>query len=124
MKVYLFRSLPLLLLIALIACSTNRPLITRGLNSEERRHFVVQNGYGISEENKRSFLDGFPLEGMSQDLIFQLYGAPDRTDDDDTLWEYVDRRGMLITGFRFENKKVTAILGDRRGGLPLEQPEP
>jgi hypothetical protein len=101
-------------------CSANRPLSSRGLNSEERRHYIIQNGYGIPNDIKNSFLEGFPFVGMDQELIFQLYGAPDRTKNDDTEWEYVNGRGDLITGFKFENKKTVEILGDPRGGLPVE----
>ncbi len=109
-----------LLIGIIIGCSTNRALITRGLNEEERRYYVVQNGYGITPEVKQSFLDGFITEGMEQELVFQLYGAPDRTIEDDTIWEYIDGKGKLVTGVKFEDKKVVEIIGDRRGGLPLE----
>ncbi len=108
------------LIFILYACSTNRPLVMRGLPEEERRHFIVQNGFGVPDELKRAFLVGIPRVGMSQEMIFQLYGAPDRTANDDAIWEYVDGKGTLVTGFKFEDKTVVEILGDPRGGLPLE----
>ncbi len=105
----------------LFFCSTIRPLNSRGLNPDERRHFIVQNGYGIPKDVKNTFLEGFSMVGMEQELIFQLYGAPDRTSKNDTRWEYVNNRGDLITGFVFEDKKVVKITGDPRGGVPLPQ---
>jgi hypothetical protein len=110
----------LLLLIALFGCSTNRPLTSRGISSDERRHYIIQNGYGVTKEIKESFLAGFPMVDMHQDMIFELYGAPDRTLKLDTVWEYVDKSGNLITGFRFKDKKVVEITGDPRGGVPIE----
>ena len=105
----------------LLFCSTSRLLNSRGLNADERRHFIVQNGYGIPKDVKNSFLEGFAMVGMDQELIFQLYGAPDRTSKNDTQWEFVNNKGDLIIGFVFEDKKVVKITGDPRAGIPLPQ---
>ena len=104
----------------LLACSTNRPLIDRGLKVEERRYYVIQSGYGIESDIKASFLGGFVSDGMDQELVFQLYGPPDRSIEDDTVWEYLDNNGGLITGMKFEDKKIIEIMGDPRGGIPVE----
>ena len=121
---YQIIKLPLLLVFfVLLSCSSNRPLNARGLNADERRHFIVQNGYGVPDDIKKSFLDGFGMIGMDQEFIFQLYGAPDRTSKNDTEWEYVNNKGDLITGFIFEDKKIVKITGDPRGGVPLPQAE-
>jgi len=111
----------LLVVFIVFSCSSNRPLLSRGLNSEERRHYIIQNGYGISKEVSQSFIEGIPQVGMDQDLIFQLFSAPDRTANQDTKWEYVNNRGELVTGFKFEDKKVIEIYGDPRGGLPVPE---
>lgn len=112
------------LAILIISCSSSRALITRGLNSEERRHYIIQNGFGVSKESKASFLAGFASVGMNQELVFNLYGAPDRTLEDDSIWEYVDSHGQLITGFKFEDKMVVEVMGDPRAGLPMEEAAP
>ncbi len=106
----------------LAACSStyNRPLAERGLPEEERKHFVVQNGYGIPENVRKAFLEGFVVEGMNKELVFQLYGAPDRAVEGDSNWEYLDRKGMLITGLRFAGEKVESIYGDPKGGFHPE----
>ena len=119
MKYQFITGVIILTISVILSCSTNRPLNSRGLNADERRHFIVQNGYGIPKDIKNSFLEGFAMEGMDQELIFQLYGAPDRTSKNDTKWEYVNNKGDLITGFVFEDKKVIKITGDPRGGVPL-----
>lgn len=108
-----------LIISLLLSCSSTGPLNSRGLNPDERRYFIVQNGYGIPKDMKDSFLEGFAMVGMDQELIFQLYGAPDRTANNDSQWEYVNNKGDLITGFVFEEKKVVKITGDPRGGVPL-----
>ncbi len=53
---------------------------------------------------------------MARELVFQLYGAPDRTTGGDTNWEYVNNKGNLITGITFKNDKVEKIYGDPKGG--------
>lgn len=98
------------------ASSYSRPLVSRGLPAEERKDYIIQNGYGIPENIKQSFLDGFVQVGMTRDLVFQLYGSPDRTSGHDTNWEYVNNRGSLITGITFKNDKVEKIYGDPKGG--------
>lgn len=101
-----------------MACATSytRPLVTRGLPAEERKDYIIQNGFGIPEPIKQSFLDGYIIEGMAREMVFQLYGNPDRTTTGDTNWEYVNNRGNLITGITFKNDKIEKIYGDPKGG--------
>ncbi len=105
-----------LALIVGCASSYTRPLVSRGLPAEERKDYVIQNGYGIPENIKQSFLDGYPEVGMARELVFQLYGAPDRTSGGDTNWEYVNNKGNIITGITFKNDKIEKIYGDPKGG--------
>lgn len=108
------------------ASSYNRPLVSRGLPPEERKDYIIQNGYGIPENIKQSFLAGFVEVGMTRELVFQLYGAPDRTSGKDTNWEYVNNKGTLITGITFKTDKVEKVYGDPKGGQTGEvaaQPE-
>ncbi len=109
-------------LVLAMGCASNytRPLVSRGLPADERKDYVIQNGFGIPENIKQSFLDGYPIEGMGRELVFQLYGAPDRTTGGDTNWEYVNNKGNLITGITFKNDKVEKIYGDPRGGSGSE----
>ena len=108
-------------LAALLAwgCSSSysRPLVSRGLPADERKDYVIQNGFGIPEDIKQAFLDGFVEVGMGRELVFQLYGAPDRTTGGDTNWEYVNNKGNLITGITFKNDKVEKVYGDPKGGF-------
>ncbi len=101
-----------------MGCASNytRPLVSRGLPAEERKDYVIQNGYGIPENIKDAFLEGYPVEGMAREMVFQLFGAPDRTTNGDTSWEYVNNKGTLITGISFANDKVEKIYGDPKGG--------
>jgi hypothetical protein len=102
------------------ASSYTRPLVSRGLPAEERKDYVIQNGYGIPENIKQAFLDGFPEVGMARELVFQLYGNPDRTTGGDTNWEYVNNKGNLITGITFKNDKIEKIYGDPKGGASAQ----
>jgi hypothetical protein len=106
----------------LAACSQayTRPLVSRGLPVEERKDYIIQNGFGIPENIKQSFLDGYVEVGMARELVFQLYGAPDRTTGGDTNWEYVNNKGNLITGITFKADKVEKVYGDPRGGSTVE----
>lgn len=103
---------------SLTACASNytRPLVSRGLPAEERKDYIIQNGFGIPETIKQAFLDGFIEVGMTREMVFQLYGAPDRTTGGDTNWEYVNNKGSLITGITFKGDKVEKVYGDPRGG--------
>ena len=109
-------------MVVMAACASNytRPLVTRGLPAEERKDYIIQNGYGLAENVKQSFLDGFVEVGMARELVFQLYGAPDRTTGGDTNWEYVNNKGNLITGITFKTDKVEKVYGDPRGGSTVE----
>ena len=105
-------------LAVLLACAPayTRPLVSRGLPVEERKDYIIQNGYGIPETIKQAFLEGFVEVGMAKELVFQLYGTPDRTTGGDTNWEYVNNKGNLITGITFKADKVEKIYGDPKGG--------
>lgn len=92
------------------------PLTSRGIPAEERRDFIIQNGFGIPEPVKQAFLDGYLVEGMPKELVFHLFGAPDRASDKDALWEYVNRKGQLITSVRYKDDKIEHIDGDPSGG--------
>jgi hypothetical protein len=108
--------------LALMACGPTytRPLVSRGLPAEERKDYIIQNGYGIPENIKQSFLEGYVEVGMARELVFQLYGAPDRTTGGDTNWEYVNNKGNLITGITFKADKVEKVYGDPKGGNAAE----
>jgi hypothetical protein len=107
------------ILMGLLACAQpyNRPLVSRGLSAEERKDYIIQNGFGIPEPVKQAFLDGFVEVGMPREMVFQLYGAPNRTSEADANWEYVNNRGNLVTGISFKNDKVEKVYGDPKGGL-------
>jgi hypothetical protein len=107
------------ILVGLLACAQpyNRPLVSRGLSAEERKDYIIQNGFGIPEPVKQAFLDGFVEVGMPREMVFQLYGAPNRTSEADANWEYVNNRGNLVTGISFKNDKVEKVYGDPKGGL-------
>jgi len=79
------------------ASSYNRPLVSRGLPADERKDYVIQNGFGIPENIKQAFLEGYVEVGMGRELVFQLYGAPDRTTGGDANWEYVLDRAIMTT---------------------------
>jgi hypothetical protein len=108
--------------LAFAACASNytRPLVSRGLPAEERKDYIIQNGFGIPENIKQAFLDGYVEVGMAREMVFQLYGAPDRTTGGDTNWEYVNNKGNLITGITFKNDKVEKVYGDPKGGNTSE----
>lgn len=99
------------------SCATNKPLATRGLSPEERRYYIIQNGYGLTQEVKDAFLDGYPVKGMSKDLVFQLFGPADREILRGDQWEYLNSRAKIITGVRFKDNLAIEIIGDPRGGL-------
>lgn len=102
-----------------MGCASNytRPLVTRGLPEEERKDYVIQNGFGMPENIKQAFLEGYPEVGMARELIYQMYGSPDRASEGDTHWEYVNNKGTVVTGFVFKNDKVEKIDGDPKGGM-------
>jgi hypothetical protein len=106
-------------LAGLLACAKpyNKPLVSRGLSAEERKDYIIQNGFGLSEPVKQAFLEGLVEVAMPREMVFQLYGAPDRTSEADANWEYVNRRGNLVTGISFKNDKVEKVYGDPKGGL-------
>jgi hypothetical protein len=104
------------------ACASHytRPLVSRGLPAEERKDYIIQNGFGIPENVKQAFLEGFVETGMTREMVFQLYGAPDRTTGGDTNWEYLNNKGNLITGVTFKGDKVEKVYGDPKGGNTAE----
>jgi len=109
----------LLTLGILLGCAStySKPLVSRGLPANERKDYIIQNGYGIPDNVKQSFLDGYVEVNMPREMVFQLYGAPDRSSEADANWEYVNRRATLVTGISFKNDKVEKVYGDPKGGL-------
>jgi hypothetical protein len=109
--------------LGMVSCATsyNRPLVSRGLSAEERKDYIIQNGFGIPEPVKQAFLDGYVEVGMARDMVFQLYGAPNRGSNGDDTWEYVNQRGSVVTGVNFKNDKVEKVYGDPKGGLEVPQ---
>jgi hypothetical protein len=92
----------------------------------ERDYLVTKEGYGIDSRLKKVFMDGYIEEGMYQNMVFHLWGPPDRSFDDDKIWEYVTNEGGLITRVKFKKSEklrlglrelvVDVIEGDRYGG--------
>jgi outer membrane protein assembly factor BamE (lipoprotein component of BamABCDE complex) len=110
-------------ILGLVSCATsyNKPLVTRGLSAVERKDYIIQNGFGIPEPVKQAFLDGYVEVGMARDMVFQLYGAPNRGANGEDTWEYVNNRGTVVTGINFKNDKVEKVYGDPKGGLEAPQ---
>jgi hypothetical protein len=119
--------------IALISCANRHQspiLIERGIPADERNYDVVQEGYGIDPELKRSFLAGCVTEGMNKNLVHLLWGTADKESADGLTWEYIDfKTGELIARLKWEytshkgadwtnNTKLLEIEGDRYGGSP------
>lgn len=116
-RAHLLLTLATLLTIAMGCSSTySKPLVSRGLPANDRRDFIIQNGYEIPPNIRQAFVDGYVVAGMSKELVFQLYGAPDRASSRDTRWEYVNEKGQLVTGITFKQEKVETVYGDQNGG--------
>lgn len=114
-------------LLTLVACSkhTSPVLVERGVEPYEREYHVKQEGYGLSSQVKKTFMEGYVVEGMTQEMVALLWGPPDREFNEGKTWEYVTEEGDIITTVIFEgeqiilnqtHKIVTDIQGDRSGG--------
>jgi len=119
--------------IALISCANRHQssiLIERGIPEDERNYDVVQEGYGIDPELKKSFLAGCVTEGMNKNLVHLLWGTANRESTDGLTWEYIDfKTNEVIARLKWEktdykgadwtnNTKLLEIEGDRTGGSP------
>ncbi len=126
----------LLGLLALVGCAGTKHqspiLVNRGVSEFERDYFIKKESYGISPELKKKFTEGEVAEGMTQEMVRLLWGPPDREFTDENLWEFVTREGNVIASIKFDKEEtrsraigperiITAIEGDRRGGLPVGQ---
>jgi len=122
---------------ALISCAGKHQspvLIERsGIKEDEREFHVVQEGYGIDANLKKSFLAGYVALGMNKNLVSLLWGTPDRELDNGLTWEYLNSKtDELITRLRWEEmdptkytgvdwtnaSKLIKIEGDPYGGSP------
>ncbi len=120
----------IIVVFALWGCASkayNPVLIERGVEPFEREFHITQEGYGIPKSIKKTFMQGYIEEGMTQEMVRLLWGPPNRDFDDNKVWEYVDRQGNVITTVKFYDTKnilgrdyplVTEISGDRYGGSP------
>lgn len=108
----------------LLGCSSSGgpPLASRGLPLGDRYAFITQNGYDIKLDVRDAFLTGCIIKGMRREFVFQLYGIPDRGSDIGDGWEYIDRKGNLITGVLFKGDKVDSVYGDPSGASPPDGP--
>jgi hypothetical protein len=112
----------------LVGCASkayNPILIQRGVEPFEREFHVTQEGYGVPKNIKKTFMSGYIEEGMTQEMVRLLWGPPNRSFEDNKVWEYTDREGNIITTVKFfetevvlgmERPLVTEISGDRYGG--------
>lgn len=112
----------------LFFCSSSKSLVSRGLSAEERKFFIVQSGYGLTQEMKDTFLKGLPCIGMDANMIFSMYGAPDFNEPikkdsnnvtSDYKWTYIKinkqnslQMEVLIEFIFDSNNKITQIIGD------------
>ncbi len=117
-----------------MACSNKAydpVLVNRGVEPFERKYHVTKEGYGIAKRLTKTFISGYIEEGMSQDMVALLWGVANRSNEDDTIWEYTTQSGVMISTVKFNKSKeilgrkvllVTDVLGDRYGGsLPPGQ---
>ena len=130
MKQYILSiSITFTLLVSVLSCSkhTSPILVERGVEPYERDYHVKQEGYGLSSQIKKTFMQGYVVQGMTQEMVNLLWGPPDREFDEGKKWEYVTEEGKIITTVLFEgaqiilnqtHKVVTDIQGDRYGGNP------
>jgi len=122
-----------LMAIALISCANKHQspiLIERGIPEDERNYDVVQEGYGIDPDLKKSFLAGCVTEGMNKNLVHLLWGTADKESSDGLIWEYINiKTGEVIARLKWEktdhkgadwtnNTKLLEVEGDRTGGSP------
>jgi hypothetical protein len=128
--------LPSLLIFTFLACTSTKPLNTRGLSEKERGFYIIQHGYNLSQKIKDHFRKGIACEGMHSELIFSLFGVadfiseaqkfnPNTGEPTESKWSYLKikkKEGWelnTIVEFIFdENDIVIQIIGDRCGGLP------
>lgn len=93
----------LIILLFLVGCSTTIPLKSRGLSENDRRFYIIQNGYVINKEVRRSFEEGVICEKMPKELVFQMYGYPDIiTDlpDGEYKWTYLQLDHSKVEKYR------------------------
>ena len=133
MKKTILAALTAMALISLISCASKHQspiLIERGIPEDERSYDVVQEGYGIDAELKKSFLAGCVTEGMNKNLVHLLWGTADKESSDGLIWEYINiKTGEVIARLKWEktdhkgadwtnNTKLLEVEGDRTGGSP------
>jgi hypothetical protein len=110
------KQLIIIIVVLLTACSTTRPLIDRGLSLEEREFYIIQNGWGMSQDIKNCFIAGKPIIGMTEEHIFMLFGPPDQKytniDEYTEIWHYltVEKRNLIeLLKVTFDKKSQTVI---------------
>ena len=102
--------------VMLMSCASSEARLSdRGLSPKDRREYMTQNGFGLSKEIQRAFVEGRLVEGMSRDMVLHIFGTPDRTSNEDGVWEYVNRRGQDVVGVRFKSDRIVQIYGDPFG---------
>jgi len=113
----------LILTFLLYGCSRTVPLLKRGLSSDDRVFFVVQNGYGMNDQIRRGFIHGKVCIGMTSEHVFMLYGSPTRqytildekTANSKEIWnykEFINQEAVLLLEITFKLGKVIAIDGE------------
>lgn len=65
----------------LIGCSSTKPLNYNGLNAQERRFYIIQNGREMSPKARECFMEVKPMIGMHKEHIFMLFGSPSYYDE-------------------------------------------
>jgi hypothetical protein len=101
-------------------------LVERGLKPGERK-FQAENQLtlGLDRGLVDIYKDGFVAEGMTDAMVHQLWGQPNKMEADGKKWVYTDKKGNVISTVLFDSTKVlrgesfpvvSDIQGDRYGG--------
>lgn len=127
-------TVPVLASLLLFACGGgefSKVLVQRGLSVEDRK-FQAENSHslGLSADLIDIYKEGYVAEGMTQPMVHELWGEPNRKLNEGKTWEYADKKGALISAVQFDSiatirgenfRIVTDIKGDRYGGSAAPQ---
>lgn len=129
MKKIVVGTLGALLLTALVGCAGSdvAPVLTkRGISADDRK-FQAENTHslGMSAQLIDIYKEGYVAEGMTESMVHDVWGEPNRKGNEGKVWEYTNKKGELITLVQYDSTKairgeehmiVTDIKGDRYGG--------
>lgn len=93
----------LIVAFVLIGCAVSTaPIKERMMPREKRIAYMETHGYKYSPDHQAAFIEAKVMLWFKRELIIALYGKPNKSFYDDTIWYYLNKYENTILKITFD----------------------